>query len=268
VPHSLTSIGASLLAMWLVSQTNGPSATVVRYVANAGMLVSVDGHDFLIDAPIRDGIAPYPTSAPDQRRRLESALPPYDRVEAILVTHWHEDHFSPEAIAAHLAANPRATVISAPEVVNRIRDAAPQIPASRFLPSLPAPGQAATARVGDVAVRVLRIRHNPTRRLPEQHVGFLIGETRAVLHVGDADPVADNFAVLGTMPRVDVALLPYWYVLTENSRRMVAASIAPRQIVAMHMPLSEAGALTTALRNTTLQVAPPGLPGHLVDLPR
>ena len=40
-----------------------------------------------------------------------------------------------------------------------------------------------------------------------------------MLHVGDADPVADNFAVLAAMPRVDVALLPYWYVLTENSRR-------------------------------------------------
>ena len=266
MPHGLTPIGTSLLAMWLVSQANGPSDTAVRYVANAGMLVSVDGHDFLIDAPIRDGIAPYPTSAPDERRRLESALPPYDRVEAILLTHWHEDHFSAEAIASHLAANPRATVISSPEVVNRIRDAAPQMPASRFRPSLPAPGQATTARVGDVPVRVLRIRHNPTRRLPEQHVGFLIGETHAVLHVGDADPVADNFGLLAALPRVDLALLPYWYVLTESSRRFVAASIAPRRIVAMHMPVEERGALAQALARTDLKVASPATPGQLVTL--
>ena len=209
-----------------------------------------------------------PPVLPNERRRLESAQPPYDCVEAILVTHWHEDHFSADAIAAHLSANQRATVISSPEVVNRIRAAAPLIPASRFRPSLPAPGQSATARVGDVPVRVLRIRHNPTRRLPEQHVGFLIGETRAVLHVGDADPVADNFAVLATTPRVDVALLPYWYVLTESGRQMVATSIAPRQIVAMHLPVAETGVLTAALGNTTLRVALPGLPGQLVELPR
>jgi hypothetical protein len=30
----------------------------LRYVANAGMLITVGGRRFLVDAPIRDGIAP------------------------------------------------------------------------------------------------------------------------------------------------------------------------------------------------------------------
>ena len=174
------------------------------------MLVTVDGHDLLIDAPIREGIAPTPPVAPEERRRLEAAEPPYDRVEAILITHWHEDHFSAEAIAAHLSANARATLISSPEVIAQMRlaGAAPGArPAARVLP---APGQSRTDSRRRPAVRVLRIRHNPTRRLPEQHVGFLIGERSTVLHVGDADPAADNFALLATLPRVDVALLPYW----------------------------------------------------------
>ncbi len=71
-------------------------------------------------------------------RRLE---PPYDRVDAILITHWHEDHFSAEAIAAHLSANPRATVISSPEVIDRLRRVAPIVPPSRLRALLPAPGQ-------------------------------------------------------------------------------------------------------------------------------
>ena len=123
-----------------------------------------------------------------------------------------------------------------------------------------------TALSEERGVRVLRIRHNPTRRLPEQHVGFLIGETRTVLHVGDADPMADNFAVLATAPPVDVALLPYWYVLTESSRRMVTTAIAPRQIVAMHMPVAERAALAQALARTDFKVASPGTPGQLVTL--
>jgi L-ascorbate metabolism protein UlaG (beta-lactamase superfamily) len=265
----LTSLSAPLLAVGVLSQAGGFSTqAIVRYVANAGMLVSVDGRHFLIDAPIRDGISPYPTSPSEERIRLEAARPPYDGVDAILVTHWHEDHFSAEAIAAHLSANPRAVVISSPEVIDRIRAVAPRLAASRFRPSLPAPGQSAMTRVGDVPVRVLRIRHNPTRRLPEQHVGFLIGESRAVLHVGDADPVAGNFAVLATTPRVDLALLPYWYVLTENSRQMVTTAIAPRGIVAMHLPVAETGALTEALRHTGLRISPPGTAGQVVDLIR
>ena len=67
----------------------------LRYVANDGMLVSIEGARFLIDAPARDGISPYDTNPADELTRLEEAKPPYDAVDAILVTHWHEDHFSP-----------------------------------------------------------------------------------------------------------------------------------------------------------------------------
>jgi L-ascorbate metabolism protein UlaG (beta-lactamase superfamily) len=75
----------------------------VRYVANSGMLVTVDGRRFLIDAPIRSGVDPYATSSPEERQRLEGAQPPYDNIEAILITHWHEDHFSADALAARHA---------------------------------------------------------------------------------------------------------------------------------------------------------------------
>ena len=200
----------------------------IRYVANAGMLVTVNETAVLIDAPIRDGISPYPTSPADERARLERADAPYDRVAAILITHWHEDHFSAEAVAAHLAAQPQAIVVSSPEVVERIRAAAPGVDAARLKGVLPAPGQFERVMVGHVSVHVLRIRHSPTRRLPEQHVGFLVGEDGGtVLHVGDADPAADNFAVLKALPRVQVALLPYWYVLEEDSGRLSRRRSAP-----------------------------------------
>ena len=80
--------------------------------------------------------------------------------------------------------------------------------------------------------------------------------------------MAGNFAVLASMPRVDLALLPYWYVLAEKSRQMVTTAIAPRQIVAMHLPVAETDTLTAALRNTPLPVSPPGTAGHVVDLTR
>ena len=210
------------------AQAPVPSPPAIRYVANAGVLVTVEGHRFLIDAPIRDGIPPYATSPVDERARLESASAPYDAVDAILITHWHEDHFSPEAVAAHLRRNGRAVLVSSPEVVARVRAVAAHLPVQRLRGILPAPGRSEAVTVGSVPVRVLRIRHNPTRRLPEQHVGFLIGEAAPVLHVGDADPAGDNFGLLRNLPKVDVALLPFWYVLDDASRRFVADAIGPR----------------------------------------
>jgi len=249
----------------LASAEDGPE---LRYVANAGMLVTVGGRRFLIDAPIRDGIAPYATSPARERDRLEAARPPYDGVDAVLITHWHEDHFSPDAVAAHLAHNPRAVVVSSPEVVERLRAAAPHLPAARLRAVLPSPGRSEEVRVGDVPVRVLRLRHNPSPRLPEQHVGFLIGDSTPVLHVGDADPAADNFALLRALPRVDLALLPFWYVLDPTNRRLVADVIGPRQVVGMHLPPGDAGRVAAALREANVPVVLPPEPGSSVTLGR
>jgi L-ascorbate metabolism protein UlaG (beta-lactamase superfamily) len=238
----------------------------IRYVANAGMLVSVDGRQFLIDAPIRDGIPPYPTSPPDERARLEGAGAPYDNVDAILVTHWHDDHFSAEAVASHLKRNSRTVFVSSPQVSSLLQAAAPDLPAARIRAVLPSPGGSEEIRVGGVVVRVLRIRHNPSRRFPEEHVGFLIGKSRHVLHVGDADPKADNFAAMRGLPNVDVALVPFWYVASPSSRQFVADAIRPARLVAMHLPSADAGQLAATLREEPGAFVMPPSPGAAIDL--
>jgi L-ascorbate metabolism protein UlaG (beta-lactamase superfamily) len=236
----------------------------LRYVANAGMLVTSGGRRFLIDAPIRDGIAPYPTSPASDRSRLEAARPPYDDVDAILITHWHEDHFSPDAVAAHLAQNPRAVLVSSPEVVERLRRVAPGLPAFRLRAVLPSAGSVEEIRIGGVPVRILRVQHNPSRRQPEQHVAFLIGESMPVLHVGDADPTVTNFALLRTLPKVDVVLLPFWYVLDETNRRLVTESIRPRRVVALHLPTRDVAQVAAALRNAEMTIELAHHPGALI----
>ena len=243
-----------------------PDAMVVRYVANSGMLVTAAGRRFLIDAPIRDGLSPYATSSAAERALLEGARAPYADIDAILITHWHEDHFSPDAVAAHLASNPRTLLVSSPEVVDRVRAIAPGLPAARLRAVLPAPGSSERVDVSGVDVHVLRIRHNPARRLPEQHVGFLIGGAAPVLHVGDADPKADNFARLRSLPAVDLAFLPFWYVTDATNRLMVGEAIRPRRIVAMHVPPRDAAEVASSLREARVRAVVAAVPGSAMSL--
>jgi L-ascorbate metabolism protein UlaG (beta-lactamase superfamily) len=261
------------LAALLTAAPAGQSAPVdpgveIRYVANSGMLVTVSGRRFLVDAPIRDGIPPYATSSGAERSLLEGGRAPYAEVDAILITHWHEDHFSAEAVAAHLTNSPRTILVSSPEVVDRVRAVAVPLPASRLRGVLPMPGQSQPIEVRGVPVHVLRIRHNPTRRLPEQHVGFLIGSAAPVLHVGDADPKADNFALLKALPAVDLAFLPFWYVSDVDNRRMVAETIRPRRTVAMHVPPGDVSKIEAALRTANVAAVIASSPGSALDLGR
>lgn len=265
--------GSSLLPTCATLATSDLRALVpaqqpvsLRYVANAGVLLSIGDARMLIDAPIRAGIAPYATSDAGERNALERALPPYDVVDAILVTHWHEDHFSAGAVGAHLLHNRESVLVSSPEVVERVRAAAPSLSGERLRAVLPAPGSSELVRVGALEIRVLRIRHNPTRRLPEQHVGFLVGVAPAVLHTGDADPAADNFAVLRGLPAVDVALLPFWYLQGGANRTFVREAIAPRRIVAMHVPPADAADVRRALSTTDMRVEVLSRPGTRVNL--
>jgi L-ascorbate metabolism protein UlaG (beta-lactamase superfamily) len=244
------------------------TAIVARYVANSGMLVTTAGRRFLIDAPIRAGIPPYATSSAAERASLEGARAPYTDVDAILITHWHEDHFSPEAVAAHLANGARTILISSPEVVERVRTVAPLLPGSRFRAVLPGPGESQAVDVGGVAVHVLRIRHNPARRLPEQHVGFLIGGPSPVLHVGDADPKADNFALLKALPAIDLAFLPFWYVTDGANRKLVDSAIRPRRIVAMHVPMADVLDVEAALRAASVTAVVAAAPGSSLTVDR
>lgn len=192
---------------------------------------------------------------------------PFDRITAILITHWHEDHFSAEAVAAHLVANPATVLITSDEIVARVRKAAPALPAARFRPSTPQQGASRRVDAGGVPVRVLRIRHNPVRRVPKEHVGFLIEGCRTVLHSGDADPQADNFALLQGLPAVEVGLLPFWYVLGEKSRAFVDSSIGPGRVLAMHIPPADAAGVS-AKRDGAGNMTSLDTPGQTIDLRR
>ena len=85
-----------------------------------------------------------------------------------------------------------------------------------------------------------------------------------MLHTGDADPRSDNFALLRELPRVDLAILPFWFVLDEPNRAFVRESIAPRRIFAMHLPPADAAAVGVKLRDAGVDAALPSAPGAVV----
>jgi L-ascorbate metabolism protein UlaG (beta-lactamase superfamily) len=245
-----------------------PSALRVRYVANAGVLLNIDGQEVLIDAPIRDGISPYATPSADERQRLERAEAPFDNVSVILVTHWHEDHFSPEAVAAHLIANRRAVLVSSEEIVARVRPLAGGVEPRRLRGVTPAQGEALPAAVGALKIDVLRVRHNPVRRWPDQHVAFLIqGRSGTVLHVGDADPKTADFDVLRKLGPVDLALVPFWYVTdTGTWESTVQRTIKPRRVAAMHIPPQDAASVERQVRQAGRDVVVLVTPGAVHDV--
>ncbi len=118
-------------------------------------------------------------------------------------------------------------------------------------------GRTQTIRIAGIDVTLLGLSHGGVHAAV-QNVGYLFtlgGVT--VLHVGDAELTADNFAPFDLPARgIDLALLPWWYVADEQSRALVRAHIAPARIVALHIGPAEAAEVVARLRGAAPDVIP------------
>ena len=202
----------------------------ITALANAGVMLSDGRSAVLIDALFRDGVQGYARLDQEERARLEKALPPYDAVRLVLVTHWHADHFDAGAVGAHLAKNRRARAVLAGQVAATLTDR------TRIEVLTPEHGRISRAEVNGFPVSVVRLAHNPSRNLPNEHVGQAVRISgRLVLHVGDADPKTENFRAAEPLAPVDVAIVPYWYLLSETGRGIVRDQLRAREVIAVHV---------------------------------
>jgi len=247
----------------------GPAATPsaaplgglrVTYLANEGVLLESGSTRVVIDGLHRFYKEAYATLPDGPREALESAAPPWGDIDLILVSHRHRDHFHPEAVGRYLAGAPRAQLLTSEEVVGELaRDYAGwEEIRSRVVPWHWEVGRTETVRAGGVEVTLLGLSHGDGHMATVQNVGHLMklgGAT--VLHVGDAQLTAANFAPFNLPARgIDIAFLPWWYVIDDEGRALVRAHIAPRRVVAVHIGPAEATEVAERLRESAPEVVP------------
>jgi L-ascorbate metabolism protein UlaG (beta-lactamase superfamily) len=226
-------------------------ATLV-YVANMGVVLEGDGRRVAIDAFHHGALAMYAAVPAELLQPLEQAREPFARLDLMLTTHRHLDHFDAGSVAARLGSDSGVRYVAATETTDSLyartglRSGHPRVlgvrpPARGETPIPDAP----------VGLAVLDLPHNPTPSRRVANVGFLVQlGGLGILHVGDADPDAATFAAHRLAGRVDVAIVPFWYLTgaDETVRQVIGA----RVWVASHIPPSD----TAAVRRQVLARIP------------
>ncbi|MDX2151286.1 MAG: MBL fold metallo-hydrolase [Bryobacteraceae bacterium] len=212
-------------------------AVELTYLANEGVLLRQGEITVVIDGLFRNGIDPYARHAAGELDKLERAEPPYDRVRLALVSHLHGDHFDAASVARFLTSAPMARLVSSQQVA----DAVAALHKERVEGVLPEDGRKVTRSFGGVSVTLFRLSHGGGRHASVQNLGHIvrIGGV-SFLHIGDAEPGAARFD-LYELPKekIDVAMVPFWYLTDPRGRTVVNTLIRPRQLVAFHLPPSE-----------------------------
>jgi L-ascorbate metabolism protein UlaG (beta-lactamase superfamily) len=218
-------------------------AIEVTLLANEGVLVSGGGRSVLIDGCVREPYAGYAAVPDDAWAKLLAAEPPFERLDVVLVSHAHRDHFQVEPARELLLARPDSKWVVHREVAALLEAGWPQWRevAARVTTVAPSEDEPAIWRGDGVEVELRRLPHGAARTLPENlaHVVHLAGRT--IVHVGDAQATAAQIEAAGLASRTfDVALLPSWYWLGDEwatARRALAGRLGT---IALHRAPGEA----------------------------
>lgn len=217
-----------------------PGTTVeITYIANEGVLIAGGGKQVLIDGLHREYEPSYPFLPQPYRGQIETAQPPFDKIDVILVSHRHLDHFHPEAVAAHLRHNPRTVLVSSEQIVREIENSTADYGAirSRVTTTTPALRQRTAVTAAGVEVELLGVGHGTGRHRDIQNLGHVVKlGGKKLLHVGDADTSAEIFEAFDLDEQnIDVAFLPTWFLISDEGADIVRNHIKPKHIVAVHL---------------------------------
>jgi L-ascorbate metabolism protein UlaG (beta-lactamase superfamily) len=240
----LSGLFATVAALVAFAAPPAGAQVTVTHVANEGFLLAASDGKVLIDALFDEGIEGYGQIPDSLRPALEGGAEPFDGVTLALATHRHADHFGAASVVRFLEANAAALFVSTPQAVAEVaaRAGAGSPIAGRVRALFPPPGVAERVSHRGLEVEVLNLHHGDEGRT--QNLGFLVrlGGT-TVLHVGDAEVGAEEL-VPHRLDKtgIDLALLPFWWLLDSGRVVAVRDRIAARALGAMHLPTRSAPA--------------------------
>ncbi|MCP4903291.1 MAG: MBL fold metallo-hydrolase [bacterium] len=239
---SKPSITFALLAA-LVLCSSGPAAELeITALGNEGFLLMKGDHVVLIDG-VHRGLKGYVAPTKDEQRQRELALPPFDRVDLLLATHHHGDHFHAEAVGHHLLANADAEIVTTPNAVQRMRQQFKDFDAiaDRVHGVAPRPGQRLHVTAGGLDMDVTSLHHGH-RDPPVPNLGFVVDmDGSRVLHMGDTEvSVKELERFHFAADRLEVAFVPYWHLLDPEDAIAYREALGAATIVAMHLPATNA----------------------------
>ena len=229
--------------LFIYGQNNGSKQSInVTYIGNEGILIEAGNQQVVIDG-IHGKYMMYTALEQLQLDDLLNARKPFERVNLILASHFHLDHFNSKMVGAHLQNNPKAKLICTQQAADdfaknfagfeQIKD--------RVQSPMPNFKERTELTFPNGKVSILRLWHSGPLRTTE-NLGYLLTVNgKKLLHVGDADMSAENFEPYKlNNEMIDVAFLPFWYLTDPKGAAFVRQYVPAKQVVAIHIPPADA----------------------------
>mgnify|MGYP001224456721 FL=1 len=217
------------------------------YLANEGVMVTDGDTKILFDPLFPDSYGQYLLVPEAIKAALFAGEAPFVDVDAIFVSHYHGDHFSPDQVLALMKAQPQIQLYAPAQAVITMRTEATAEEAMVFervnSVSLEYKDTPVTLNMQNLLVEAVRIPHSgwPTGRLDVENIVWrvTINDGTTVLHMGDADPNDVHFAsdaAYWNRNTPNMAFPPYWFFSSNSGRQILQDRIKTGSSVGIHVP--------------------------------
>lgn len=242
---------ASIVLLALLPMVAGAHESSARYIGNEGVLVVSGETKVLFDAFYADSYGNYVLVSDQTREALLAGLPPYDGINAVVVSHVHGDHFSAGPTLEYLRANASVVFFGPMQAVDALKALSPPEDAEllkRLVGFDIKPGQQNKSFSNDdLSLEVVAIPHSGGARMADiDNLVFRVtlNTSPTVLHLGDATTDDSEFnrqQAFWDSRRIDTVFPPYWFYLESEGRAVLENRIRARQVIGIHVPARAMG---------------------------
>ena len=214
----------------------------IEYIANEGVLISNRGTKILIDGIHTRNVPPYHRTSDKVLECVKNGIAPYDKIDLLVFTHHHSEHFSADAVCDILKNN-RLTHILCTMTIRKLLFESlsfdPIIVSQIHSFDIPKYSSMMVS-IKDVPFEIISLMHDGKNYGDVENFvyNFEIGD-KIFMHLGDSLPSIENFEKGKMFDReVDVLFAPFPY-LGLRAGREILKRMKPKRVVILHLPDKE-----------------------------
>jgi L-ascorbate metabolism protein UlaG (beta-lactamase superfamily) len=245
------------------------SESTAQYLANEGLMVTHGNTKVLFDPLFNESFGQYRLVPEAMRRALFRGEAPWDGIDAVFISHYHDDHFAPADMLEFLRARSTILLFAPQQAVDAMRDISDdddpvftRVNAVR----LEYGDEPFSVLKSDLLIEAVRVPHSgwPSRRAEVENIAWRItlDDTSTVLHLGDADTSDVHFGQhqdFWDERSLHMAFPPYWFFLSGSGTRVLRERLRPARAIGIHVPVTipeDAASREEALQNVDLFTVP------------
>ncbi|WP_444997827.1 MBL fold metallo-hydrolase [Aliikangiella sp. IMCC44359] len=215
-----------------------------RYIGNEGVLVESANMKVLFDPFFHNNFNIYTLVPPKIRADIFSNQAPYNNIDAIFISHAHEDHFDAKDVRDYLIAYPKVRLFAPQQAINLLKPLSGYEKIKTRLTSvgLQNGDKALDFKSNGLSIDAFRIPHAGwPQRADVENIVFRVSLNNEVtaMHLGDADPNKVHFQPykqLLNSKQTNIAFPPYWFAFSAEGQNILQKILNAKQVVGVHVP--------------------------------